>query len=46
MQHMAGGGNNKQDDSKKDGGAASIDPEIAQDERYKNLDPRVSTDSS
>ena len=47
MQHMAGGGNSKQDDSsKKDGGAAPVDPEVAQDERYKNLDPRVSTEFS
>ena len=47
MQHMAGGGNSKQDDcSKKDGGAAPVDPEFAQDERYKNLDPRVSTEFS
>jgi hypothetical protein len=43
MQHMAGGGNSKQDDSfKKDGGATPVDPEFAQDERYKNLDPKVS----
>jgi hypothetical protein len=41
MQHMAGGGNSKQDQSKKEGGGAPIDPEFAQDERYKNLDPRV-----
>jgi hypothetical protein len=40
---MAGGGNSKQDDSfKKDGGATPVDPEFAQDERYKNLDPKVS----
>jgi hypothetical protein len=40
MQHMVGNNNNKQDDQKTDG-LANVEPEIAQDERYKNLDPRV-----
>jgi len=38
MNHMTNQSNNN---NQKEEGKKELDPEIAQDDRYKNLDPRV-----